>query len=184
MKGTTILWQGLYRPGHEAAHLLHLDDGHHIEGMAVFTHNQQPCCLRYQITCGKAWQTQQVLVSGWMGHKTVEQEIVADETSRWWLNGEEVHAVQGCIDIDLNFSPVTNILPIRRCNLAVGEDAIVNAAWLRFPSFELEPLDQVYKRTGRLRYLYTSASGSYMAELTVNEHGFVTDYPDLWHVSK
>ena len=53
----------------------------------------------------------------------------------WWQNEVEQPQVAGCIDIDLNFSPSTNLLPIRRCNLAVGEAVAVNAAWLRFPGF-------------------------------------------------
>jgi hypothetical protein len=86
--------------------------------------------------------------------------------------------VEGCIDLDLNFSPSTNLLPIRRLHLRIGEQAPVRAAWLRFPSLALEPLDQSYRRTGVTTYLYVSAGGT--AELRVNEAGFVTDYPNIW----
>jgi hypothetical protein len=40
-------------------------------------------------------------------------------------NGAAVSAVEGCIDIDLKYSPSTNLLPIRRLNLAIGESAEV-----------------------------------------------------------
>ena len=47
--------------------------------------------------------------------------------------GADSRAVDGCRDIDLNFSPSTNVLPIRRLSLDVGDQAAVRAAWLRFP---------------------------------------------------
>lgn len=86
----------------------------------------------------------------------------------------------GSTDIDLNFSPSTNLLPIRRLNLAVGEAANVNATWLRFPSFQLELLPQQYRRLGEDIYRYESAGGQFVAELKVNSSGFVLDYPGIW----
>jgi hypothetical protein len=44
----------------------------------------------------------------------------------------------GCVNIDLNFSPSTNLLPIRRLDLSVGASAIVRAAWLRFPGMNVQ----------------------------------------------
>ena len=49
----------------------------------------------------------------------------------------------GCIDLDLSFSPATNLLAIRRLALPVNEIAEVRSAWLTFPDLDLEPLDQV-----------------------------------------
>ncbi len=85
-----------------------------------------------------------------------------------------------CIDLDLNFSPSTNLLPIRRLGLAIGQAAEVKAAWLRFPSFELELLPQRYRRLDETRYRYESAGGQFVADLQVNPSGFATDYPGLW----
>ena len=90
------------------------------------------------------------------------------------MNGEHVPPVEGCIDVDLNFSPSTNLLPIRRLNLGIGDEATVRAAWLRFPTFTLEPLDQSYSRIAENRYQYKSAS--FTAEITVNEAGLVLEY--------
>jgi hypothetical protein len=90
--------------------------------------------------------------------------------------------VEGCGDLDLNFSPSTNLLPIRRLNLAVGEEARVRAAWLRFPSFALEPLEQIYRRVDTTTYRYESAGAKFVTELKVNAAGFVTRYPNFWEV--
>ena len=89
----------------------------------------------------------------------------------------------GCIDLDLNFSPATNLLPIRRLDLAIGQQMQVQAAWLRFPSFKLEPLSQLYKRIDETTYRYESGGGSFVTALTVNASGFVTTYPGLWQTA-
>jgi len=75
---------------------------------------------------------------------------------------------------------VRKLLPIRRLNLAIGQQAEVSAAWLRFPSFELEPLSQIYTRLDEFMYRYSSAGGTFIRDLTVNNVRFVTDYPGLW----
>lgn len=106
--------------------------------------------------------------------------MAVDSASQWKLNGVERPEVAGCIDLDLNFSPSTNLLPLRRLSLAIGQEAKVRAAWLRFPSFALEPLDQLYRRTGEATYRYESAGGTFVAELEVNGAGFVVRYPGFW----
>ena len=84
--------------------------------------------------------------------------------------------------MDLSFSPATNLLPIRRLDLDEGQEAQVRAAWLHFPSFRLEPLDQVYRRIGETTYSYQSAGGSFVAEMEVDEAGLVTCYPGYWQM--
>jgi hypothetical protein len=100
--------------------------------------------------------------------------------SRWERNGEEAPDVAGAIDIDLNFSPATNLLPVRRLQLQLGESASVQAAWLRFPSLKLEKLEQTYTRTADDRYLYQSRGGAFTAELIVDAAGFPVLYPGGW----
>jgi Uncharacterized protein conserved in bacteria len=99
---------------------------------------------------------------------------------RWRLNDADCPAVTGCLDLDLSFTPATNLLPIRRLALPIGETAAVRSAWLTFPALTLEPLDQVYRRTHATTYAYESDGGSFSTELEVNGDGFVTRYPNLW----
>jgi hypothetical protein len=119
-------------------------------------------------------------VAGWVGNQVIELDLAVDAARRWWLNGTEYAQVAGCIDLDLNFSPSTNLLPIRRLDLAIGQEAEVRAAWLRFPTFTLELLEQRYRRLSDTTYRYESAGGRFVTELQVNAAGFVTRYPDFW----
>lgn len=177
-----VLWRAIDWPGHEACTLYRVNFEWRLEGTAVFLHEGQPCQLSYFIACDSLWQTRSAVVSGWRRGEEVNLELFVDAQRRWRVNGEAKPAVEGCVDVDLNFSPATNLLPIRRLHLEVGQQAEVKAAWLRFPSFELEPLSQVYERLGEFKYRYSSGGGDFVAELTVNKTGFVTVYPQLWEV--
>jgi len=92
----------------------------------------------------------------------------------------EIPAVAGCLDVDLAFTPATNILPLRRLRLAVGESREMTAAWVRFPDLSVEPLAQRYTRLDEGRVRYESRDGAFTAELEVDELGLVERYPPLW----
>jgi hypothetical protein len=183
MDDLSVLWRRLDQPGHEACRLVGGDGERRLFGTAVFAHEGRACRLDYVIVCDAGWRTRSGRVAGWVGAETVEVEVAADpDTGRWRLNGEERPEVAGCVDLDLNFSPTTNLLPIRRLGLAVGEAADVRAAWLRFPGFALEPLDQRYRRVGPGAYRYESAGGAFVADLAVSPAGVVTDYAGFWRL--
>ena len=184
MSKQSILWRRLDKPGHESARLFFKDPYWHLTGTAVFAHDEQPCRLDYLLACDSQWQTLSGKIGGWVGNEVIGIEVAVDAARRWRLNGREWPEVEGCIDLDLNFSPSTNLLPIRRLSLATGQEAEVRAAWLRFPSFTLEPLVQIYRRIDAAVYRYQSAGGIFIADLQVNEVGFVTEYPNLWQVEE
>lgn len=175
----SIIWRRLDMPGHESARVYGDPDGWYLDGASIFLHDGKPCRLEYLIQCDPDWQTTFVTIDGWVGDEVVEVEMSASEDG-WYFNEEEVAGFEGCADIDLNFSPLTNLLPIRRLNLAVGESRKVRAAWLRFPSFELEVLDQIYTRVDAKTVRYERLDGQFSAELKVNDAGLVTEYPGFW----
>jgi uncharacterized protein len=177
-----IIWRRLDLPGHEAARLFFRESAWHLAGTAVFSFKEQPCRLDYLVVCNSEWKTLSGSVIGWVGGEIVEAEISVDSLQSWRVNGKEIGDVAGCIDLDLNFSPSTNLLPIRRLNLNVEEEAKIETAWLRFPSFNLEPLDQLYRRTGLATYHYESGGGRFVTEITVNDAGFPTLYPNGWEI--
>jgi hypothetical protein len=176
---SSILWRRIDVPGHEAARLVFRDGRWHLLGTAVFAHEGRGCRLDYRIACDERWRTVSARVSGWVGGEEVEIEI-AHADGRWTMNGAECPQVAGCTDVDLNFSPSTNLLPIRRLGLAVGEEGPAAAAWLRFPGLRLERLDQTYRRLGERAYRYESADGAFRRDIEVDDAGLVTRYPDFW----
>jgi hypothetical protein len=175
-----ILWRRLDIPGHEVAELASDRGGWRLSGVALLAHEGRPCRLEYEISCDATWQTRSATIHGTLGEVAATLDLSRSAEGAWHVDGVLVPQLQGCVDVDLGFSPSTNLLPIRRLNLAIGARASVRAAWVRFPGLTLEDLEQVYTRLGERTYLYESAGGAFRRELTVNHSGFVVDYPDFW----
>lgn len=153
---------------------------HGLEGCAVFSEAGRPCRLDYRIECDAAWRTRAARICGWVGDESIALDLAADGARRWTLNGASCPAVAGCDDLDLSFSPSTNLLPLRRARLAVGQQVVVRSAWLRFPGCALELLEQTYERLGESTYRYVVVGGAFSATLEVDDVGLVVDYPGLW----
>ncbi len=181
-ESASILWRRLDRRGHEACRVERSDRGWRLAGSAVFQHESGPCLLDYSVLADEAWNTVSARVDGWVRDRTLRVEIDVDPSRRWSLNGVCQPELDGCVDVDLNFSPSTNLLPIRRLALEVGREVAIRAAWLRFPAFALEPLEQTYRRASASLYRYESAGGRFVADLEVNVAGFVTRYPGFCEV--
>jgi hypothetical protein len=183
----TILWRRLDLPGHDAAVLLEAADGAELRGMAVFHDESGPTALHYRVQCRSGWQTSGAHVHGWLGTQPVELSIRRDEAGRWTLNDVGCPAVAGCVDLDLSFTPATNLLPLRRLKLAVGHTAEVRSAWLEWPAGTLAPLVQRYTRQSPATYDYESdlpGGERFTAVLRVDPSGWVIDYPGLWQAER
>ena len=105
--------------------------------------------------------------------------FVRDQTD-WFVNGEEQENLKRVIDLDLEASPATNTIPIRRLDLKVGEARAIRVAWIRFPELRVEPAAQRYTRRALRRYGFENVDSGFTADLKVDEEGLVLEYPGLW----
>ena len=185
MKGPVpapILWRRLDLPGRDAA-CVHPDpEGAVLSGMAVFQEGG-PTALTYVIHADDDWITTEGHVSGWRGREPIDLRLERDGDGAWTLNDEPCPTVHGCIDLDLSFTPATNLLSLRRLDLAVGRSAEVRSAWLQWPEVRLTPLVQRYHRRSETAYDYESDipdAEVFRAVLWVQPRGWVLDYAGLW----
>lgn len=109
-------------------------------------------------------------------HATLDLRV---RGGRWFVGGKERRELRGCIDVDLEASPVTNTLPLRRTKIRTGSRVDLTVAWVRFPSLRILPLRQSYERLGPGRYRYRSATG-FEAELDLDDFGLVKRYGEFW----
>lgn len=177
-----VRWRRLDVPGHERCSLSALVvGGWHLGGLAEFARDGEAIRLEYDVECDAGWETRRARVWGQVGATDVALTVVRTEQRTWFVNGARDVALDDCVDIDLGFSPSTNLIPIRRLALALDARAEVRAAWVRGLDLRVATLDQSYTRTGPATYLYESGGGRYQRELTVDANGFVVDYPGFWH---
>lgn len=176
-----MLWRRLDGVGHDACWFRQGEEAVQLEGMAVFIEHGQVCQLRYWVEADSTFCTRQASLDGWVGAKAVELRVQV-EKGRWMLNGSPRPALDGCLDLDLGFTPATNLLPLRRLALTVGETAPAPAAYLAFPALQLELLPQRYRRIAQLEYDYEAPSVGYRDILKVSAQGVVIDYPGLFRL--
>jgi uncharacterized protein len=176
----SILWRRLDTPGHDACRLQGDDGGWQLDGTAVFQHEGAPAHLTYRVWCDRAWRTREGFVHGWVGPQAVDVRIVRSIEGSWSIDDRVVPGVEGCVDVDLGFTPATNLLSIRRLDLAEGRAADVPVAWLDVAADTLELLPQHYERRTATTYWYESPTAGYTALLETTPAGFVSRYPGLW----
>lgn len=179
----SVLWRREDAPGHDACVLSRARHGFSISGVAVFLHGGKACKLEYEVACDTDWMTTSAKVTGSIGRVPVHAEIRRSKGG-WRHDGASRDDLGHCQDIDLAFTPATNVLPIRRLKLRPGRQAATSAAWLRFPSLALAQLDQVYENLGKRVYRYTALSGRFQRRLRVRPSGLVDDYPGLWSLER
>ncbi len=162
------------------------DGGWDLCGMAVFHDEGLACDLGYAVSVDARWVTQAAHVFGHCGERVVDLRFHPGANGRWRVGqGGEAGADTGvsastCPDMDLNFSPATNMVAIRRMALQAGQEAQAPAAWLSFPDLRLQELPQVYRRLDTVRYQYDAPTVGYSGVLQVCGDGAVVDYPELF----
>jgi hypothetical protein len=92
---------------------------------------------------------------------------------------EDPGTLASAVDVDLGGSPLTNTLPIRRLGLLdqPGKRYTVDVAWVLVPSLVVVASTQSYLARGDGVVEFTS--GSFTADLRVDERGYVRHYPGL-----
>lgn len=174
-----MLWRRLDAPGHDACRLERRAAGWQLRGAAALRLGAEAAGFGYFVACDSAWRTIGAHVSGFIGQRPVRLSI-RRHGACWRLNGAILPALQRLLDIDLGFSPSTNLLHLRRLALTVGAAAELTVAWLDVEAGTLSELPQRYERRGETTYWYESPSIGYAALLEVAPDGFVRSYPGLW----
>jgi hypothetical protein len=181
---STIRWRRLDVAGHEEARIEQSASGWRLRGRLEVDEPAGQARLAYLIDCDHAWRTRRATVSGDAAGAALRFEFAADGEGHWTLNGDPLPQVDGALDVDLGFTPATNLLPIRRLDLAIGAHADVRTAWVRFPELRVEALEQSYHRESDRVFRYEAwVDGErFQARLDTDEYGHVLRYEGLWEV--
>lgn len=145
-----------------------------------------PYTCRYELYTDESWATARFTATvegaGWL--RTVRMERAA---GRWRVTTaeqgqldapapgiEDPDGLEDVLDVDLGGSPLTNTLPLKRTGF---RNATVATAWVLPPGLAVVRAEQTYTvlSKGRVR----CASDSFEADIELDEHGYVRDYPGL-----
>lgn len=154
--------------------------GSRVSGTVLAAENAAPLRVEYAVTCDSGWRTRAVTVTQSFDGRRRSLQLAHDGAGGWTIDGEPVPALDGCTDVDLGLSPITNALPVNRLRLPVGATGEIRAAWVRFPSLAVVPAEQSYERLGERRYRYHSRTSGFEAEIEVDDDGLPVDYAGIW----
>jgi hypothetical protein len=152
------------------------DGGLSLVGTVLGAEDGVPVRVEYRVLADAAGATTAVHVRDLRGFAQRTLTMARDAKGAWTIDGTAAKALKGCFDVDLGCSPSTNTLPIRRLRLAVAASKTIQAAWVRFPSLSVEKAKQTYTRLDEFTYRY--ASGTFEADLVVDEDGVVAQYAE------
>jgi hypothetical protein len=175
-----IVWQGLSEPSLE---YLDLDakPAPRARGTIVSVWDGQPIRLAYEIDCDPDWAVRRVEAR--LDASSGPRRLALRAREGAWTDetGRPVPELTGCTYVDIQATPFTNSLPIRRMNLAPGETRDLRVAYVGVPTLQVSAADQRYTRLDDAtspRYRYES--GDFEALLIVDDAGIVVDYEGLW----
>jgi hypothetical protein len=170
------------RTGFEVMYAEAVGGGHRFTGGSSLVVDGAAHVVRYVIDLAPDWTTRTARVSsrGVAGERALL--IEADGQGHWQLDGVAAPALDGCLDVDLEASAMTNAFPVHRLGLEPGDSASAPAAWVRTDG-PVERLEQVYERlpdeAGGRQYAYAAPAFDFTSRLRYDRSGFVLDYPGI-----
>jgi len=180
----TACWQHRgARSGFEVAYFTAREHGWRIDGTTAAIEDAQTWVVTYRIEVDATWVTRSAHVTARTAAGARETLLEADGTGRWLIDSHPAPNLDGCMDVDLESSAMTNTLPVHRLDLRPGARANAPAAYVRALTLTADRLDQVYERVSdgaaQRRYDYAAPAFGFTARLVYDESGLVADYPGI-----
>jgi hypothetical protein len=171
------------RDGFEVLFVRNDAEGRVLEGHATAVEDGNPWAVRYSILLDPDWVTRAVRVTAHSSSGSHDVRLESSGAGTWLVDGAPAPHLDGCVDVDLEASVVTNALPVHRLGLAPGTAAGVPAAFVRAPDVRVERLEQRYLRLddegGHQRYDYAAPRFGYAGTLRYESSGLLLEYPGI-----
>jgi hypothetical protein len=171
------------RQGFEVANFQQDKQGHLLTGCTTALQDGLTWIIDYEIRVDSGWTTRSAQVSS---HSTAGRRTVLlehDGQGHWRLNGDAFRLLDGCLDVDLESSAMTNALPVHRLALPTGGRSSAPAAYVRVDELAVDRLEQEYVRIRsqepQRRYDYSAPAFDFTSQLTYDQHGLVLLYPGI-----
>jgi uncharacterized protein len=185
---TDLGWTALEWTGME--HVIASCDaaGFRADGQVIMAHKdlarKDLARISYQLECDPGWRLARLAIRITSAGSDRTLALSADGKGHWQADGQPVPALDGCLDVDIECTPLTNTLPVRRLGWLPGTPQDLDVVYVSIPELTVRPARQRYTLLERdpeqdeARYRYES--GSFRADLRVDGDGFVIDYPGCW----
>jgi uncharacterized protein len=171
------------RDGFEVAYFRVHDRGCRIEGITTAIEDGVTWAVEYSVDLDETGATRSARISGRSAAGSSLALLQADGAGRWLLGGVPAPHLDGCLDVDLESSAMTNALPVRRMGLAPGAGAAAPAAYVRAVGLAVERLEQTYLRApdeaAGQSYDYAAPVFGFACRIAYDESGLALSYPGI-----
>jgi hypothetical protein len=154
-----------------------------ISGSTSAVEAGEAWAVHYEIELDAGWRTTMARIAGRSAGVTERRVLETDGSGHWLIDGTVAEGLEGCLDVDLESSAMTNTLPVHRNALALGREASAPAAYVRAVGLRVERLKQSYRRLpdeDRNRcFDYWSPAFNFRERLVYDPSGLVLDYPGI-----
>jgi hypothetical protein len=177
---TNILWTGREYYSLENCLVTNTGSGSEISSVIVGKYNNLIYRVDYTIRTNQNWETVFTEIS--YRHNNASDHFVfeGDGKGNWSRNGAPAAGFAGCLDVDIPLTPFTNSLPINRLKLTDNEEREIQVIYIDLLETEIKLVRQKYTRLSKAEYHYENIPNDFEAKITVDESGFVIDYPSLF----
>ena len=155
-------------------------DGSEIQSVIIGDDGGKIYKVAYRIKTNQNWETSFCEVKSQHTNRQEHFVFESNENRRWTKNGKVADEYEGCIDVDIALTPFTNTLAINRLKLALNEEQIIRVIYFDLLEFQIKPVRQKYRRLLDKEYHFENVPNDFEARITVDDSGFVTDYPSLF----
>jgi uncharacterized protein len=171
------------RSGFEVVYFRALEGGWAIDGTTAAVEDAQTWIVSYIIELDSGWVTRNAQIRARTISGSRETRLEADGAGRWLVNGDPAPHLDGCLDVDLESSAMTNALPVHRLDPQAGAQAAAPAAYVRALDLSVERLEQTYLRIpdegAHQRYDYAAPAFGFTSRLVYDDSGLVIEYPGI-----
>jgi len=166
-----LVWRGLEEWLAEECSVV--IDGERLQARGVqLGAEPHPYRVDYELATGVDWVTERLRAS--CGERSLDLRRAGDGT--WTANGEPLPEVEGALDCDLAFSPLTNFMPARR----LGPEPVDHLmAFVSVPDLGVRLSRQRYEPIDDHHVRYVSLDSDFVSELELDDDGLVTRYPRM-----
>ena len=134
------------RSGFEVAYFQAAPGGWRMDGTTAAVEDGQTWIVSYSIRLDAAWLTREARVTARTASGPRETLLACDGEGRWRVDGRPAAHLDGCLDVDLESSALTNTLPVHRLGLATGAHAGRRPRTSARSTCSAERLEQSYAR--------------------------------------
>jgi uncharacterized protein len=176
----STLWTGREYYSLENCLVTVSESGAVINSTIIGKYEEKIYQVDYTIKTNQLWQT--LLLDLRYRHSDFKEHLLleCDGKGNWQMNGREAGQFNGCTEVDIPLTPFTNTLPIRRLNLSDGQSQEIQVVYCDVLEQQIQPVRQLYSCLSSKLYHYENIPNDFEADIIIDEHGLVVDYPALF----